>query len=115
MELVQSTSMTAKHIADLRLYDDVKAYVLKKETLPGVRRSNVVSTFHHGLIVYNARGLENVFDLDTYGFAFRVFPTSEGLDNVGSIERHLNEIPPFLKSVLHANEVRVFEYKVDIK
>ena len=106
------TSMTAKYIADLPIYETVKPYVLKRKPPPGLSRSNIIPDLRANVVVRNVRGNEEQYALEVCGFAFKKFETKEALDSVSSIEHHLHEIPAFLQPLLAAKEVRVFEYKV---
>ena len=112
MAKFDETLMTAKYIADFSIYDHVKPYVLKEKQPPGVSRSNVIPDLRQDVVVRNVRGNEEEYALKICDFAFTRFATTEELDNVFSIERHLHEIPAFLQPLLEAKEVRVFEYKV---
>ena len=104
--------MTTKYIADLPIYNTMKPYVLKGDPPQGISRSNVVSDLRHDIAVHSVRGREDHFVLEEFGLAFEDFATNEPLDSVEGIERHLNEVPGFLQSLLGAKDVRVYEYKV---
>jgi hypothetical protein len=106
--------MKASYLTPLPLYDSVKPYNLQIELPPGVPRSNIQVTVHEGIPVRDCRGHEHEFSLESVGFQFVRFPTNERLEMPNGLECYLREAEGFLKELLEADEVRVFEYKVNV-
>lgn len=106
------THMTARYLASLPMYDTVKPYNLQIEPPQGIPRNNIHVTEYANIPVHDCRGDEASFTLEKQGFQFSSFPLTDSLPPPeGDLDLHLRHAEDFLRELLGAQEVRVFEHK----
>jgi hypothetical protein len=112
--MTKVTRISLGYLAPLALYQTEKPYLSRLPALPGFARTNIVAR-NQPIQIHDVSGNEDLFTLDSSGFAFSHFsePLGEWTDS-SLCAKYIPKLRQWLKAQLDCADVYIYAYSVSV-